>query len=56
MNLHDRDLIRNTKKETAIETANNLLKLNALSYEQIAQATGLPLEKIQELAAKVSVK
>jgi len=61
----DRELYEKNRKEEsynegamdkAIETANNLLKLNSLSYEQIAQATGLPLEKIQELAAKLSVK
>ena len=32
-----------------IETAKNLLKMNVLSHEQIAQATDLDLEKIKEL-------
>jgi predicted transposase/invertase (TIGR01784 family) len=35
-------------EQKAIETAKNLLTMN-LSLEQIAQATSLPLEKIQEL-------
>ena len=36
-----------------VETAKNLLTMN-LSLEQIAQATSLPLEKIQELASEVT--
>ncbi|MBO4320210.1 MAG: Rpn family recombination-promoting nuclease/putative transposase, partial [Treponema sp.] len=36
--------------QKAIEAAENLLMLNALSYEQISQAIGLPIEKVQELA------
>ena len=37
-------------EQTKIETAKNLLTMN-LSLEQIAQATSLSLEKIQELAS-----
>lgn len=37
----------------AIETANNLLKMNVLTHEQIAQAVGLSLEKIDELAQQI---
>ena len=37
-------------KKTAIETATNLLKMNVGTQEQIAQATGLSLEKVQKLA------
>jgi len=52
MNLHDRDITKKAFQEgaeqKAIETAKNLLTMN-LSLEQIAQATSLPLEKIQEL-------
>ena len=75
MNLHDRDLIRRTRKEAieegfsqgisqgisqgatqkAKEATENLLRLNVLSYEQISQAIGLPLDKVQELAGKVCV-
>ena len=40
-------------EQKAIETAKNLLTMN-LSLEQIAQATSLPLEKIQELASEVT--
>ena len=35
-------------EQKAIETAKNLLSMN-LSLEQIAQATSLPLEKVQKL-------
>ena len=37
----------------AVETAINFLKMKVLSCEQIAQGTGLSLEEVQELAAKV---
>ena len=40
-------------EQKAIETAKKLLSMN-LSLEQIAQATSLPLEKIQELASKIT--
>ncbi len=40
-------------EEKAIETAINLLKLNVCTLEQIAQATGLPLEKVQELQKSI---
>ena len=65
MNLHDRDIQRTAKEEgrkegleagaqqKAIEAATNLLKMNVLSSEQIAQASGLPLEKILELKAQM---
>ena len=36
---------------TSIQNAKNLLAMNVLTHEQIAQAVGLPLEKIEELAA-----
>ena len=59
MNLHDRDLIRATKKETteenAIEHAINLLKMNLGTPEQISQAIGLPLERVLELQKEISV-
>ena len=38
----------------AVEAARNLLKMNILSIDQIAQAQGLPLEKVQELAKKLA--
>ena len=34
----------------AVETAQNLIKLNSLSIEQISQAIGLPIEEVQKLA------
>ena len=64
MNLHDRDLIRQVKKEAlaegiqqkAQETAENLLRMNVLSLEQVSQCTGLPLEEVQEIAERILVK
>ena len=41
--------------QKAMEAAENLLKLNVLTYEQIAQAQGLPLEKVQEIAESICV-
>ena len=56
MNLHDRDIIRATRKEAinqkALETAENLLKMKLGSPEQISQASGLPLEQVLELQKK----
>jgi predicted transposase/invertase (TIGR01784 family) len=63
INIRDYEIADRAKKEgiqqgfsqgaeqKAIETAKNLLTMN-LSLEQIAQATSLPLEKIQELASE----
>ena len=56
--LHDSDVRREGKREgrkegiaeKAIEDTRNLLAMNVLSHEQIAQAVGLPLEKVRELA------
>ena len=64
MNLHDRDLIWNTRKEAlaegsqqkAVETAENFLKMNILSPEQIAQGTGLAVDKVLEIKEKMTVK
>jgi predicted transposase YdaD len=67
MNLHDRDIQRITRREAlaegmakgqqqkAIEAAENLLRMNILSIEQIAQAQGLPLTKVQELSERLCV-
>jgi len=35
-----------------VENARNLLAMNILTNEQIAQAVGLPLEKVEELSKK----
>ena len=40
------------EQKKAMETAVNLIQMGVLAPEQIAQATGLPLETIQELAAE----
>ena len=39
--------------DKAIEAAKNLLKLNAISIEQIAQAEGLSVEKVEEIAREI---
>ena len=43
-------------EEKAEEAAINLLKMNKLSVEDIAQAQGLSLEKVLELQKKITVK
>ena len=61
MNLHDRDIQRAAKREgfaegareTAIMNAKNFLKMNVLSIENIAQGTGLTIEKVQKLASEI---
>ena len=58
MNLHDYDITTMAKEagleEARIEAAKNLLRMNVLSHEQIAQAQTLPLKKVQELAEEVA--
>ena len=41
--------------DKAIEAAENFLRMNVLSLEQISQGTGLPLEQVMQLAEKNSV-
>ena len=43
------------KLESQIASAENMLKDN-LPFEKIAEYTGLPLERVEELAKKVAVK
>ena len=43
------------RDEKAIEAAENLLKLNKLSEEEIAQTTGLSLEQVIKLKEQISV-
>ena len=43
-------------QQKAVEAAVNLLKMNKLSPEEIAQAQGLPLEQVQELADKLAAQ
>ena len=62
MNLHDRDIIRETRKvaiaegqrQKAVEDAIELLKEN-ISPETIAKCVKLPLEQVLELQAKIKV-
>lgn len=62
MNLHDRDIMRVAKKEgiaqgehdKAVESAQNLLAMNVVTPEQIAQAIGLPLEEVLNLQAELN--
>ena len=42
-------------EQKAIEAAQNLLKMNVLTPEQIAQAAGLPLERVRELQKELTV-
>ena len=64
MNLHDFDIREEAKEEgiqqgsqqQAIQAAINLLKMQVLSPEQIAQAQGLPLQKVLELQKEIKVK
>ena len=57
MSIHDQDKIIEGRKEgmnaKALESAKNLIAMNVLTHEQIAQAIGLPLEKIEELAQEM---
>lgn len=38
---------------TKLENARKFLSMKILTHEQIAEGVGLPLEKIEELAAKI---
>ena len=57
LSIHDQDKIIEGRKEginaTKIENARNLLAMNVLNHEQIAQAVELPIEKIEELAKEM---
>ena len=64
MNLHDHDIRYEALQEgeaigaqkKAEEAAINLLKMKVGTPEQIAQAQGLPLEKVLELQKQVTEK
>ena len=45
---------RKGRNEKAIEAARNFLAMGLGSHEQIAKGVGLPLEKIEELAAEIA--
>ena len=44
------------RNEKAVEAAEQLIKMNILSAEQIATAVNLPLEQVLEIKEKISVK
>ena len=44
------------RQQMALEAARNLLKMNLLTREQIAQAVGLPLEQVLEIQHSMSVE
>ena len=48
--------IQQGAQQKAEEAAENLLRMTKLTHEQIAQAQGLPLEKVQKLAEKVAAE
>ena len=48
--LHDSDVRREGYEQAKLEAARNMLLKNIGTIEQIAEITGLPLEKIRELA------
>ena len=54
--LHDHDVRKHGREEgreeAKIEAARKLLAMGLGTHEQIAEAEGLPLEKIEELAAE----
>ena len=43
-------------QQKAVEDAEQLIKMNILSAEQIATAVNLPLEQVLEIKEKISVK
>ena len=57
--LHDSDVRHEGRKEgmkeAKLENARNLLVMNVLTHEQIAQAVGLPLETIEGLAKELKI-
>ena len=42
--------------QKAIETAENFLRMGVNTIEQISQAIGLPLEKVQEIAEQLRMQ
>ena len=43
-------------QQKAVEAAEQLIKMNILSAEQIATAVNLPLKQVLEIKEKISVK
>ena len=49
-----REGIAEGRQEAKLEAARNLLKMKLGTFEQIAQAQGLPLEEVQKLAEEIA--
>ena len=47
------DGIVDGKIQKAVEDAENFLRMNVLSFEQVSQGTGLPLEQVKDIAEKI---
>ena len=54
--LYEKNRYQEGLEDGRIENAKNFLAMNVLTLEQIAKGTGLPLEKIKELAAEENNK
>ena len=48
--------IQDAKWAARVETAKNLLRMNKLTHEEIAQAAILPIKKVQELAEEIAAE
>lgn len=58
MNLFDeeqimRSFIKSERHDADVETAKRLLKMEKLSFEEIACGTGLTIEEVEELEAEI---
>ena len=60
VNLHDHDIryeaLQEGAQKKAVEAAINLLKINKLSPDEIALATGLSIDKVLELKEQITVR
>ena len=62
MDLHDFDIMTEAKEEglaegarqKAVEDATNLIKMKVGTLEQISQATGVPMQELQGITAKLA--
>ena len=51
---HCEEAIEIGREQKSLEAARNLLKMNLGTVEQIAQAQGLPVTEVEELAAALA--
>ena len=49
------EFIEEGREQKALEDAENLLKLNKLTEEEIAQTIGLPLEQVLKIKERITV-